>query len=332
MKTFGLLALFSIANIVYAQECETVIALSKIVTTTVSDKDSVDQHAANFCNEYARSSGHSSNTNFGASYKFLSASYGNSNASVDEVASKYCSASNNYSARKDVYRQYIESISPNAYGAYEQCLKMTQQDLKFNVNLASILPDQFSMSVAFTSQNTHASSTTLIYSTSNGITCTWDGNSDKSLKMVSGSTAVLECSRTDQSKKGYVSVVRKDDASSQPLTLPWQGYTRDGIPIGTVDSIINSLSAIDTKVNRSISDIQVLSQKVQNIRTLDGQIFAKGGNNGSVSCELFCAGSQWGATGTCVGAQIAKGPQIGQYVSCSTGTATDTNCWCSNFH
>ena len=36
--------------------------------------------------------------------------------------------------------------------------------------------------------------------------------------------------------------------------------------------------------------------------------FTKHGNNGTVSCDTFCAGSQWGPVGTCVGASAPDFP------------------------
>jgi len=60
----------------------------------------------------------------------------------------------------------------------------------------------------------------------------------------------------------------------------------------------------------------------------DLHVFAKPGNNGSVSCDTFCAGSQWGTVGTCVGANLT-----GVYIACATNPGV-TNasvgiCWCS---
>lgn len=231
-----------------AQECESVVALSKVVSTVVSNRDSVEQHAANFCNEYSRSSGRSSSSSFGASFKFLAASFGSNSASVDEVASKYCSASNSSSATKDAYKQYIESISPNAYSAYEQCLRMTKQDLRFSVNLASVLPAQFSMSVAFTSSVSGSQAAKLAYSASDGISCKWGTSSEKTLSMPSGSSALLDCSRTDQTKRGYVMVVRSDATSSDPLTLPWQAYNREGVPVDTLAELQQSIRNMQMSV------------------------------------------------------------------------------------
>lgn len=262
---FITLAFLSICAIsAHAQQCETVVALSKVVSTVVSDKDSVDQHASNFCNEYARSSGRSSSSSFGASYKFLSASFGSSSVSIDEVASKYCSASNNYSATRDAYKQYIEAISPNAYSAYEQCLRMTKQDLRFNVNLASVLPTQFSMSVAFTSSVKNSINAKLAYSASDGIKCKWDTSETRSVSMASGSSAILDCSRPDQTKRGYITVVRGDATSSDPLTLPWQAYSKDGVPVDAMASLQKTITGLQGDL-ASVSNnlLQVKNRKLE---------------------------------------------------------------------
>ena len=107
------------------QQCESVISLSKVVSTVVSDQEAVESHAANFCSEYAKSTGESRSLSFSASYKFLSASLGLSSASYEDVASKYCSASNSSMRATNAYKQYVESISPEAYDAYKACLDMS---------------------------------------------------------------------------------------------------------------------------------------------------------------------------------------------------------------
>jgi hypothetical protein len=61
------------------------------------------------------------------------------------------------------------------------------------------------------------------------------------------------------------------------------------------------------------------------------KMFVKGGNNGSVSCDVYCQGAQWGATGSCVGARRASDKG---YVGCDTviGTATSSaECVCLSF-
>ena len=134
-----------------AQDCASIIALSRVVNVIVSDKTTVEQHASRFCDEYRRYRQTGSRASFGASYRFLSFASGRSRTSVDEVASRYCSASSDYTASKDTYRQYTESIAPNSHSSYLQCMEMSERGLKFNVSLASILPKEFSLSVSFLS-------------------------------------------------------------------------------------------------------------------------------------------------------------------------------------
>ncbi len=61
---------------------------------------------------------------------------------------------------------------------------------------------------------------------------------------------------------------------------------------------------------------------------VDLKVFRKAGNNGTVSCDTFCAGSQWGAVGTCVASNIN-----GAFIPCSLGlgitNASVGTCWCS---
>lgn len=240
--------LISVSGNVVAQECESVIALSKVVATVVSDRDSVEQHAANFCNEYSRSGGKSNSASFGASYKFLSASFGSTSASMEAVASKYCSASNSYAASKDAYKQYIETISPNAYSAYEQCLRMSRQDLKFNVNTASILPHEFSMSASFVS-STGQPSAQITYSASKDVTCRWDDTNQKTRILKTGSSAILECERANPSQRSYVTVVRSDVGANQDtLTLPWQAYNKNGHPVDSLAALRSRIISLETQL------------------------------------------------------------------------------------
>ncbi|MCB9497002.1 MAG: hypothetical protein H6686_08990 [Fibrobacteria bacterium] len=122
VRFFVVVCLFS--QVSMAQECENIIALSKIRNTVVQGSSVVEQHAKNFCNEYSKSSGATKDGSFGASYKFLSGSFSSSRVSMEEVASKYCSSNDLNSVSQDAYQQYIEGISPGAFGAYEQCMAM----------------------------------------------------------------------------------------------------------------------------------------------------------------------------------------------------------------
>lgn len=243
------IVLMAIVTESHSENCESVISLSKLSRSTLSDESSVSSHASNFCNEYSRSKGVTNTSSFGASFKFLSLSFGSSSASAEEVASKYCSASSSYATSKDAYKQYIESVAPGAYEAYAQCLDNSKRNVRFHVNEGSILPTEFSMSISFASTSVSINSARITYASSKDVRCWWGEISDKAEKeivMRTGTTStVLTCSRDDPSRRSYVIVQRLDEAVT-PMTLPWQPYDT------VSEQPVASLSAL----SKAISDVQ----------------------------------------------------------------------------
>src|SRR5262245_26993845 len=102
-------------------DCENVIAFSRVIPGSTSSKAIVSENVRSFCNEYRRSSGKSG----GASAGFLGVTLGASGASNEEIATRYCSFSQDNFRDDEAYRSYIEAISPEAYAAYRQCVAMS---------------------------------------------------------------------------------------------------------------------------------------------------------------------------------------------------------------
>lgn len=255
MKWFVVLIAMVFCADSYAQDCSNVIALSKTIRTSVSDKREVEAHAANFCSEYSRHFTERSTYNFGASFSFLSGSAEGGSASADEVASKYCSASDRSRASSDAFKQYIESIAPGAYSAYEQCLLLTNADVRFNVNVGSVLPKEFSLTASFRS-STGAPSTTIDYTSSTDVTCKWDGQDGNTKTITSGRSSILKCTRPNQATKSYVTVVWTGSGGAQtPLTLPWQAYDSDGIPVDSLATLTRAVTRLGTRVDGLTADL-----------------------------------------------------------------------------
>src|SRR5207237_3915357 len=151
MRTIISLLLMFIAQGLVAQNCESVIALSKTTNVAIADRQAVENAAANFCSAYTQSNASGSSSSFGVGYGPLSVSFGGGSADAAAVASRYCSASNRSIADANAYRTYVESIAPAAYHAYETCLKYSQQDLKFSSDQATILPNEFTITALYSS-------------------------------------------------------------------------------------------------------------------------------------------------------------------------------------
>ncbi|MCA1923236.1 hypothetical protein [Buttiauxella noackiae] len=230
-----------------ADDCESIVALSRVVQTTTQNKGTVESNANYFCSEYSKGTSTSSDMKFGAAFKFLSASYGNSNATVTDVASKYCKSGQDSRESNDAYRQYIESIAPGAYESYQQCIKM-KNDTQFNVD--SVLPKEFSISIGFASSDLHTQNASLAYSTSDGVTCAWNDSKTKSTIVPSGATTFLECKRSNQTQRSYVKVIRTDTAKNPPLTLNWQAYNDQGFPVDTLSAFDNRLKNIEMEISQ----------------------------------------------------------------------------------
>jgi hypothetical protein len=213
----------------HANDCVRVIELSKIVKVTTEDKSIFEEHAENFCKEYSKSSGIQKSASYGLSYKFLSASMGSTHQSAVAIASKFCSATDSSKYRSDAYKQYVETISPGAYSAYEKCIEMSKNNLNFDLDVASVLPDEFSVAVSFTSPSGDDDAK-LRFSTSKGVTCNWLQTESQEAKLPSGSSTLLNCSRENQTKKSYVKIVRTDAGKEAIMTIPWQSYNPDGMP------------------------------------------------------------------------------------------------------
>lgn len=137
----------------YAQNCESIIQLSKLKTGVIKDNETIQQHAKNFCSEYnsKSTSVHKLTGSAKASYWFLSGSIrgGSTKTAIEAVASQYCSSEKGGEASKEAYKEYIESIAPGAFSAYEQCVQMSEKSLRFGVDPSSILPNEFTISVSY---------------------------------------------------------------------------------------------------------------------------------------------------------------------------------------
>lgn len=228
---FVALVAFSIPLAVKA-DCTDVIKLSKTVSSVAQNRESFESNAATFCSEYKKGTTASKSANYGISYKLIAASMGTANASAEEIASKVCSASSAEDARKDVYKQYVETISDKAYSAYEACERMGKS---LNFSVTSILKKEITFTVG--NASTKVGGTAVVqYLASDGINCRWqvEGPAGTMFKIAPGSAAMLRCTRTDTSEASAVTILDTSDGAGNGITVPWQALDKDGFPVDVV--------------------------------------------------------------------------------------------------
>lgn len=247
------LLLVGYCTVTFADDCSTVIALSRVRNISISDQNAVEANAANFCSEYSSSHGQSSSASFGASYSFLAASFGGSSATVDQVASRYCSASSHYSASSDAYKNYVETVAPGAYDAYRVCVQSNAQNLNYSVNLGSILDTSFAISASFP-YIAGARPAEVKYAPGPGVHCHWDNSpSEGKTKIETGHSEILQCFRTDSGRDTYVTV-QMTTAAVPPLTLRWPAY-KDGVPVSALSDLERSLAELTKRIGTDESNV-----------------------------------------------------------------------------
>lgn len=246
-RVFQAAALFlaAVSLPVLAQDdtCVGLIGLSKVTSQTVADSSDVESAARQFCSDYSHHKGDSSGFNFGASYGLLSASLGSSSTSVDDVASHYCDASNNGSAKSDAYRQYVESIAPGAYDAYKTCAD-SQNDIEFKAQ--GNTTTEMTLSYLYRANHTDAGWGSLTYASSHDVTCHWNQSKTAVQRSLNGGAGLLSCRRPSPSVTSFVTVIRTDGAGS--LNIPWPAYDENNIPIDNLRQITQSLQSLQASV------------------------------------------------------------------------------------
>lgn len=98
---------------------------------------------------------------------------------------------------------------------------------------------------------------------------------------------------------------------------------------------IQNIKKEQQQIQREFTEFneQLISVQAKSV-SMWKQIKRKTGNNGTVSCDLFCSGKKWkGWSGTCIGAKLISGKPKDNYVSCGNtpGLGNVLVCTCSQF-
>ncbi len=238
--------------------CENIITLSKVTSAVALNRDQFQSTLDNFCREQKNSSGKSANGSLSLGPIGLGGGGSSSNQSYDQ----YCQQNQNKSFGDEAFRQYVESISPRAYDAYEKCLKSVGVDF----DLTAMNAKYFTLLVSFSSRNDLSKAAIVSYvPNGDGVICQWENqmsaetspaasNTSPAQMIGHGRTYSLQCTRQDYKKEDQITIYRADSSDHEQLTIPWRRYNDDLIPVDTVEELANSL-------NKLRSDVSALSGK-----------------------------------------------------------------------
>jgi len=233
-------------------DCTDVIKLSKGTTSIIQDRESIQTSAAAFCREYKSSSSITKSENYGISYKFLAASMGKFGASANEVASRFCSSSADTDARKDAYRQYVESINDKAYSAYEACERLNAA--RINFTLTSQLKRDLLIVVGNATLTTATAK--IAVATLGGPECRWRDTEGDTVSMVSGASATLKCSRKNTDEESSITLLDLSSGTGNSLTVPWVALDKDGNPV-------DYLKKLNERVDESVQNLDAAAKSLQ---------------------------------------------------------------------
>jgi hypothetical protein len=256
MNTVRTLVFFfaaALTNLAVA-DCTDVIALSKIRTEIIEGSSSLETAARNFCIEYSSAKNSGSSMSAGANYKFLSASFGSSNASAEQIASRYCDANDSSKARADSYRQYVEAIAPGAYSAYERCVDLGKEGISINVDRMSISPKYFVANTSFKTPSA-VGGQELMFNASPGVKCKWSGAGTSNKVTLEPNTASsLSCERKLDTEISIINIFATTRPNSN-LSFQWDAY-QNGLQVGLLQKLM-------TRVDESVIALNAMASSIQ---------------------------------------------------------------------
>ncbi|MBC3917116.1 hypothetical protein H8L32_06485 [Undibacterium sp. CY18W] len=237
-------------------DCRDVIELSKVASEVVQGSAELETTARAFCKEYASAKANNKSMNVGGNYGPLSASFGQSSASAEQIASKYCDASDSSRARTDAFRQYVESIAPGAFSAYERCVSLAGSGVTISVSKAAILPLYFGANVSFQS-NENLAVQILDFAASPDVTCKWkngQGPASTQTKLQANTADVLQCTRQSDQNKSAVQIFPKSKPNSS-LDFEWDKYQR-GVPVDLLAQLSKQTALSTAALNQATQSLQ----------------------------------------------------------------------------
>ncbi|MEO8196607.1 MAG: hypothetical protein ABI689_07785 [Thermoanaerobaculia bacterium] len=215
-------------------DCLDIIAASKLVSDTVHEESQVASYARAFCNEYSSVSADKRSAEFGVAYSVLSASFGQASASESRVASRYCDASQQASAKADAFREYVETIAPGAYSAFIRCEELRGSGISISVDMRATLPKYMAVAVSFSSTDALASQV-IDHTASPGVKCRWNNASGSRTTIKANSSDVLSCTRASSLERSAVHVVATSKPNSE-LSFAWDRYENE-LPVDTLKQL-----------------------------------------------------------------------------------------------
>lgn len=247
LKRAGLALALCASNSVHA-DCESVLQMAKNVSVMVTDAATFDTQARAFCDEQRKTSGRSGSGSLGVTYGAVGISAGGSRASTSEMASKTCDASSATGVSSNAYRNYLQTVAPEALPAYQACVKARDLGV-ITINFSTVTAKRLAVSVSNTSLDSRPTTRSFAFQGETNSSCFWGSGgllSGKSIALEGNRTEVLTCDRTDPAKQSAVTVFA-ETRGDVPVGLIWGAYKGDE-PVNELNALAARLAVAETEL------------------------------------------------------------------------------------
>lgn len=344
MRASIVVLFFLVSSSVFADEDACGVVLERAaanISYRFGSATSASTQANALCDERYDKMSSSEQQGLDASYKLFSASYSSAGSSLKEYRSKYCSSGRSSFFSASQSTEYSSQIYDASVAAWRDCRAMQSA----NVIISPVrTPDDRSVTVSIAYRGAGTARLTGVrISPKDSFSCTADGGkaiSGPVDQKLSGDSFSFDCIRIVQPGSGpggfsadAASITVTTSATTRPFMLYFPAVANPDIRTENAVQLRKSIDDLSASLNTTANAFQVRADGLGNsIQTLQSDLASrsriawKTRNNGSVSCQQYCNGSQWeGFSGECVAAII----NANTLNSCNAVPGGPTHCLCS---
>ncbi|CAA0121429.1 Uncharacterised protein [BD1-7 clade bacterium] len=207
--------------------CTQLVSVSQSGTAALVDQPTLNRHLKQFCRGYASEKAGIKSPSFDLSFRFIAealnrlpkASALPVDTSVPALVGRFCDRKTDSGVSDYAYQDYLATVSTAAPTLYQQCGAMEQSGLFIRIEPASFLPNNMTLLISNQTGNEEAAE--LQAAGSSEVACHWLSGSVSLSRLPEGKGTILDCTRQDPSRAGYVRLIYLNGGDLQTLTVPW---------------------------------------------------------------------------------------------------------------
>ncbi|MEP0068205.1 hypothetical protein [Pyruvatibacter sp.] len=223
------------SNPAYADQCLSLVKLSKIVSSSLVSEAEFTSDVKGFCESYSRNQSGTATNGIDLGYDDFSFGGKSASSHANSLARSLCKSSDTREIKENVYQSYIEKIAPGAFEAYQTCATHSARD--FSVSIGESTSTFVPIAVRFSPGRQRGTYASISLEASPDVTC---NNNEDTIE--ENGTLLFSCSRPDDSRRSTISVVNTASSEANSTwSIPWTAY-RNGVPVNLVSEYTEAIA------------------------------------------------------------------------------------------